>query len=385
MAGVVLGAVGMSIRHRSMTATPLPVRDARTAPPGPEPEPQSDTAPELEGSAPQLRPAKASVVARLVACVLGWLLLAGGLLIGYVKYGEVTAVPEPQREAGSVLLYFDRPGVEARLEVRVDERRTGFGESRYFINVSKSGESGELGFMFVATGAGRATEVYPAGTARDTVNGCWDSIDGFYGLVPRCHDTRMPPGPGYSTSDALVESQVITGTIRRDADGQMMTEVWLWSDDDFIEKGGKRTYFSLPKVGTSYLPPGYRAGIPYGKPGEPKTYVPEKLDVTLIYRDLSSRDRVESVSPEPALPGKLAWAEADASSIAPRGSIVDMVVEDQNQNLIFLIGAFLGVASTLLPILAVQSRKLAEDLIVLVRTRVPTMPGRDDGRRDPAP
>ncbi|MFF3853884.1 hypothetical protein [Micromonospora sp. NPDC002575] len=250
-----------------------------------------------------------------------------------------------------MLLYLDEVNVKASLEVRVEPIGEDYTNSRYFIRVSPDYRGDELGFMLVATGDARASERYPSGSARKQANGCWDSIVPFLGLKPNCYKADLPTSPGYSLPEAWAPSQVVEGVMRR-SDGLLAAEIWLHSDTDYVEEGGKRTYFTLPKVGTSYLPKDYREKMTFGKPGERKRFVPKELDVTVIYKDLSPRDRMESVNPDLEISGALAWTGVDNSYIAPTGSVVDTVKEERSQNAIFLVGAYLGLAATVAPILA---------------------------------
>ncbi|MFI7217957.1 hypothetical protein [Micromonospora maritima] len=305
----------------------------------------------------QAGPNKVYLLVKLAACLACWLLLAGSLVFTYKSYRGATAVPEPRRDAGSVLLYLDEAGIKASMEVRVETLGDGYTNSRYFIKVSPDFRDDELGFILVATGDARASERYFGGPARRQTDGCWDSIASFLDLKPKCYRTDLPMNPGYSRPESWAPSQVIEGTMRRSG-GLLATEVWLQSDTDYAEEGGKRTYFALPKVGTSYLPKDYREKITFGKPGERQRFTPKELDVTVIYKDLTPRDRIESVNPNLEIPGVLAWTGVDNPHIAATGSIVDTVREERSQNVIFLVGAYLGFAAAVAPMLASTTRRV---------------------------
>lgn len=96
-------------------------------------------------------------------------------------------------------------------------------------------------------------------------------------------------------------------------------------------------------MGIANLPAGSRdLPLDYGI-GRPM-YRPSTLTLTIEYKELEPNERLDTVTPEPGEPGRLAWAELDASSVAPFGSIVDIDAEERNQRDLFVLGIVAGVA-----------------------------------------
>lgn len=76
----------------------------------------------------------------------------------------------------------------------------------------------------------------------------------------------------------------------------MFTQVTIYPEKEYATSAGKRTYFSLPRIGTTYLP---REGrdLPLNFGIDRPFYVPEKLDLVIEYRGLKQSERIDSIAP----------------------------------------------------------------------------------------
>src|SRR5262249_8126088 len=131
-------------------------------------------------------------------------------------------------------------------------------------------------------------------------------------------------------------------------------------------QAGKRTYFALPSIGTTYIPENSRQRIAFDLSGSSRAFVPGSLDVLVNYGDdLASSERLEKVIPDPLPAQSLIWHEVDAAQISAHGSIVDTVEEERSQVTLYLIGIFAGLVTGFVPMLLSMS-------VSLIRwTRVP--------------
>jgi hypothetical protein len=117
------------------------------------------------------------------------------------------------------------------------------------------------------------------------------------------------------------------------------------------QPGGARTYFSLPKFGTPYLP-GFESDLAFRADRPDRGgWAPVPLETYVEYRDLTVTERVDNIAPDLVTPGHLAWVSGTATSIRPFGSIVDTAVEAQSQRSLFLTGALFGVLGGFVPAL----------------------------------
>jgi hypothetical protein len=299
-------------------------------------------------------------VPRLTLVGLTTLLLIGGLAIAYRAFIDVAAVPSPRPDPGKVYLFFDQPGVPAYLETRVAEEGSDETQLRHRIQIDDGYANESIRYFLVSVGDARTGETYPNGESSVQANGCWASLWSLPDDGLRCRTARLKPGSVYSTPEAREPAQVVTGIITRDSLTKVMTvDVTTYTDAVFNVKAGKRRYFTLPAVGTSYVPPAYRQKLSFDLEDGQRGYVPAKLDVAVVYKELAESDRLENVAPNPVLPGSLSWVEIDESLLRARGSIVDTVAEERGQRALFLIGLYAGLAASILPILATQFLRLA--------------------------
>lgn len=264
------------------------------------------------------------------------LLVVGGVRF-YRDYAAVSDSGAPLDDRGSAYLYFDRPGVTAALDVVVRDSTLEFG-----VQVDKSYAGSDVGYFLVLTG----NAVYAAPGA--AVDGCpGDAVRSTGGV--RCQVGKLDPAMTNAAPELPTEATVVSGRIVRGDDGLRMT-IDLDTGKGFSSVDGKRIYFGLPAIGTSYLQAGERSEVTFPLAGA-KVLVPERLTVSIDYGELPVTHRAENVSPEPLVAGTLFWFEEDVSAIKGRGSLVDSIAEDSEQRTLFLVGLYVGLATAFLPLL----------------------------------
>lgn len=265
--------------------------------------------------------------------------------VAAIRFLEVSSAPSPVEIPGKALLYFDQPNVTAVVDMKVSED-----ESSTFLNfyVTAEGYSGDsVGFMIALVGNARAAMRYPSGKASEVSNGCWTSGLIVHADSVECYTERLAPDALYAAPEAREDTQVITGRMAKDGAGARL-DLYVTPEARYSVSAGKRSYFALPKVGTSYLPKGFRGKYKVDLGRERASFVPSTLDVVVNYRDLAQVERVDSVTPQP-LSGKLSWVEVDASTVAASGSLVDTQKEERGQQEVFAIGIFAGFVASVLP------------------------------------
>lgn len=267
----------------------------------------------------------------LAAVLIG--LAVGGVLV-YRDYAEVSEPPQPLNDKGSVFLYFDRPGLPATVDVVVRDSVL-----ELQVEVDKSVTAADVRYFLVLTGNGSATG--------PTQDGC---PSGLTGTTPmQCHQTVLDAAITSGAPELPKDALVISGRAARSEAG-LRAEVAVDTGRAFSQTDGKRTYFGLPAIGTSYVTPAERRTAAFDL-GEGKGFVPERLTVGVDYGDLAVTNRVENVSPEPWVAGSLFWFEEDASALKGRGALVDAIAEDDEQRTLFLVGLYVGLATAFVPLL----------------------------------
>ncbi|WBQ03058.1 hypothetical protein [Kribbella sp. CA-293567] len=264
------------------------------------------------------------------------LLVAGGVRF-YRDYAALSASGAPLDDRGSAYLYFDRPGVTASLEVTVRDATLDFD-----VQVDRAYAGAEVGYFLVLTG----NAVYASGG--EVVDGCPGDAVRSTGEM-RCQVGKLDPAMTNAAPELPTEASVVSGRIVRGDDG-LRASIGVDTGRGFSNADGKRVYFGLPAIGTSYLPAGERAGVTFPLAGA-KVAVPERLTLSIDYGELPVTNRAENVSPEPLVAGTLFWYEEDVSAIKGRGSLVDSITEDDEQRTLFLAGLYVGLATAFLPLL----------------------------------
>jgi hypothetical protein len=267
------------------------------------------------------------------------------------KYEGITQTPSPPLDPGTVRLAFDRPNVPAKLEVRVTDRGD-IAELDYVITVEGEHPYDQVGYSLITTGRAQMPDEpeYNGGPRRKS-NGCWHTLQVIPAMGLVCRDVQTPKGGIRGNSP--VPGQAVTGLLRRNESEAMFVQVVAGIDDRALEQSeGKRTYFRLPSIGIANSPAGLQLDYGVGR----SMHRPSTLTLTIEYmkekekekEDRSSylepNQRLDTVTPEPSEPGRLAWAESDASSVAPLGSITDIDAEERNQRDLFVLGIVAGIA-----------------------------------------
>lgn len=321
--------------------------------------------------------------ARIILMALIITAIAIALMTMYNRFRRETAVPSPLPDAGTARLFFDRPSVPASLDVQVDDRSRGYTQIRYLILLDQSYTGQGVRFSLVLSGLARVSETYPDGEPNMQANGCWASVavilDPAHGNDYDCYKTRLTPDAGYSPPEYRIDTQVISGVLRarkpQERDATVLASLY-WS---YNTSAGKRTYFTLPSIGTPYAPADFRAEIYADLGRNGRGYVPSRLIVRIDDGALAPTEKFDSVTPEPYKAGRKLWIDLDAAMISAHGSVINTVFEEQAQRDLFLFGAGAGIATTVLPI-------LVEKLWSLIRRpKAPSMEPSIDARRGPSP
>ncbi|NEA37196.1 hypothetical protein [Streptomyces sp. SID13031] len=264
------------------------------------------------------------------------LLVVGGVRF-YREYAAVSDSGAPLDDRGSAYLYFDQPGVAATLDVTVRDTTLDFQ-----LQVDKSSAGSAVGYHLVLTG----NAVYAAHGA--VADGCPGDAVRSTGKV-RCQVARLDPAMTSAAPELPMEASVVSGQLVRTGDA-LQTTIGIDTGRDFSSVDGKRIYFGLPAIGTSYLPAADRREVSFPLTGA-KVLVPERLTLSIDYGELPVTNRAENVSPEPLVAGTLFWYEEDVSAIKGRGSLVNSLTEDSEQRTLFLVGLYVGLATAFLPLL----------------------------------
>jgi hypothetical protein len=296
---------------------------------------------------PHDRPSRNSTIAALSGTGLAVCLMVAGIAFAYREYVEVADVPEPRADPGEVLLFLDRPGISAYLEALVVPLGYEETEIRYSIQLESGYQARPTEYSLVIMGDAQTRELYPNGDPSAGLNGCWATVWASPDDDLECRKTSLTPGSINSIPELQKPAQVLSGTIES---AQPWAVVRTSTTARFVEEAGKRRYFALPAMGTTYVPTLYRDEVTLDVGDGRRGYVPRELDIGIDFGELSQADRLENVAPEP-LPGALAWVELDVSLLRARGSIVNTVVEEQGQRTLFLVGVYAGLAASILPIL----------------------------------
>lgn len=290
-----------------------------------------------------------------IAILLALMASTVGLLVKlYNGYQKASAVPTPPADVGSVRLFFDRPSVSAILEVRMRDYEFEEGTTvEYQITFEDDYTGKAARFFLVLAGKALAPETYPNGDREVDSQGCWPGTSVFRDTTNSwtCYTTKLGPGLGYSSPELQTPAQVISGVIDRDQPAHSMAQITTYLRVPFSESAGKRTYFTLPSIGTPYVPTGIRSDITSDLGRDKHTYVPSRVDLGIDYGELPPTAKFDSVVPEPYKVGAKYWIQLDAAMVAAHGSVIDTVAEEQFDKDIFLYGTFVGIAASALPIL----------------------------------
>jgi hypothetical protein len=216
---------------------------------------------------------------------------------------------------------------------------------RIYLDAPPSDES--VPFFLLLSGTARYDTTYPNGDPYPQERGC--SSFGVYGIGTdlTCYEGDFDEERTYVDPGIPLAAQWITGVV--DAD-QNFAQVMVMSEESVASSAGSRTYFSLPEIGTEYLPTSWRNEVSLDPLGTGSgAWVPQDLTVTVDYRDIAITERIDNVAPALTVPGRLAWGTDIYSSVKAYGSLADTAQETAGQRSLFISGVLLGVIGGLIP------------------------------------
>lgn len=271
---------------------------------------------------------------------------AVGIWLGYSNSQPAAPVTPP---AGSIRLYFDRPGVFAFLRVRVEPqgRESGYGD-KFELYIRTVGSEGDLpSYQILLGGSARPAKKYGAGADLEhNRHGCLPTISGVYEDVT-CEEIRGEPD-SLSTRDETDEPlTVISGQLSNAAEGEGHAMVDVQSRQSVEQAKGPNTTFQLPSTGTTVLAEDLRDKLPIPTGSRTKGYGPN-LSTFVEYISLSATEDLTVVSPEPDARVPLSWSSVDNGLIEPAGTITDLRRQRNAERTTFLLGALAGVVGGLL-------------------------------------
>jgi hypothetical protein len=298
-----------------------------------------------DGGAEAAGPRPLRVLARLLLLVIAFASLTGGL--GWLISSSVrsSSTPDLPQAPGSVRLYFTTPGVTSRLTTRIHESDgTTFFDYTLFIEGPAAAKS--IRYYVVFSGSAVPEDRYPNGDPLLRRRGCPVSVSTQLDDAV-CHETTVAPDALFSDPHVREKALIMEGELVRNDVGYMFGTFGSFKRARFSTTSGKRTYFRLPSIGTTYLPLDGRqtatANVQEGGPGGAiRAFVPLRLDVSIDDGELELSSRPESISPQPISDGRLLWYEQDAASVSPSGTYVNISEEENGQKLLFFAGVALG-------------------------------------------
>jgi hypothetical protein len=276
--------------------------------------------------------------------------LAVGSYAFHNRFATLSATPSLPARPGQAALVFDRPNVPALLELRVDD--TSSTRLNFAITVADDyRSSNQLDFVLSLSGLIARPPDLPGLRRTKDNNGCWQTIYVIPDRAARCNVVTMPHKGYPANKDSPEQRLAIRGKVIRNNSGAMFTQVTvnLYDNPSYSTTAGKRTFFALPVIGTTFIPGPYRDSFPldYGI-GQP-VYAPHPLNLIMEYRPLAPTERLDFVAPEVYEAGELSWVDLETTEMGPHGSIVDTVKEETTQSTLFIMGVGAGLLGTVVP------------------------------------
>lgn len=299
---------------------------------------------------------------RLIGATLGFLSLVGSIVVSILLYNQFvneSATPPPPKSPGTALIAFDRSAVPAIVQLDISPSPP----TQLHFNLTIPDyyqSSDEVGFVLNLSGPiSLPSDLGSYSSSRD--NGCPYSVFVIPDLGTKCTIASTPTSGYIGVAADGQRHLVIQGTILRNSANKMFTQV----DVDpiylrFDTSAGKRTYFILPEIGTTYFPTPlgsapktpYGVAVPLDYGAGKNVYPPYPLSVAVNYRELRPSERADIVTPATYVPGNLLWIEGENARLQPRGSLVDAEKEDESQSRLFLIGVAAGLLGTAFPLIS---------------------------------
>ncbi|WP_410596306.1 hypothetical protein [Amycolatopsis sp. lyj-23] len=281
------------------------------------------------------------------------------LIAFYGQYSKISDFPPRAADAGGARLYFSQQGVDAIMQAKVTDSKWSGQQLDIYINATGKDVGHDLGFRVVLTGSLATQPELPLWDKKDA-HGCWRNL---YVIPEQSYSCVMNKG----TSDGLggnvpnLDQIVVAGDMLPAQQDHTWAQVTIYTDQSMRTSAGKRTNFSLPQFGTKKVPESIR-NIPYEVGISEKVFAPSKLDLVIDYRDLDPNEKIDSIAPDLYESGKLSWIETDSSIIHPRGSIVNVELEESGQRQLYLIGILAGLLSAIAPMAFSAACKKIEKL-----------------------
>lgn len=251
---------------------------------------------------------------------------------------------------GSIYLYFDRPGIEATMEVTaISSDRHDLSDS-YDVRIRVDGiENVDApGFSVVLAGSAMPDETYPDGSDRPPqANDCPPTVLGIQDDI-QCVRTKGSPESLFAAEEAKEDLVVVSGVIERFEGANDSGQAWLQilAPASTISKSRERRIFQLPTIGTSNFPTHEREELTALVDDVDGLYVPG-ITVVVDYDRLSPTDSLEGVSVEPVSRQPLTWVETFQSAITVSGTIVDGREERITDRSVFAWGVLAGIVGGL--------------------------------------
>lgn len=272
-------------------------------------------------------------------CTTAFVLAGLGLYLAYNSSSPEISEP---KEPGQIFLFFDRPDVEARIEVRASADRGGASMSDvYDIDITVVSEATDPPrFFIVLSGTALPDQDLLGSSASGISNECGYAVLGMGDIT--CMATRGSPESAYASDESKEELIVVTGTIRPFAPATTGGSGWVSVSAhprSVVESRDRRT-FRLPTVGTVSLPQGLRA-MPSEAIDNVVAFAPS-LTTVVKYERLEATEVLEAASVEPVSRQPLTWVEQYGTELTASGSILDVVEQRRGERWVFLWGVLAG-------------------------------------------
>ncbi|MGW2145611.1 hypothetical protein ACWCOT_14990 [Nonomuraea bangladeshensis] len=289
------------------------------------------------------------LIVKLIAVGISVAFATGCLLWSYEQFRQISAVPRPLANEGKAEIFFDRPDLATYFAAEVDDGPRGSTPSISYVLSTAGTHLDGTHFSLYLTGAARYTEIYPNGEKMETISGCPMSVWTSPKIKITCTKATVPNDRLSLANSSHIPAQLIEGTLPITSAGNAFLQIRTVNEQAFSVTAGKRTYFSLPSIGSARLPKELRkANI--GTPGDRPRFVPSDLSLVVTYSNLQPNHRIENIVPSPKPADQLMWVENDTMAIRAYGSIVDILVEERGQQQLFLIALLAGFLASLVPL-----------------------------------
>lgn len=285
-------------------------------------------------------------LAQMALAVVCTIAILAGLGLFFVQYNETLPQIGEDPETGQILVFFDRPGVVATVEVRASAAFSGdvYAADDYEIDIQVTGiaEQQVPRYSVVLAGSALPLDDWPDGSKRASRdNTCLSSITGPGDL--ECLDTKGSPESLFASDESQEDLVVVSGRIQRFEGAADSGQGWVYvtARPASVSESGERRVFQLPTVGTGHFPESLRNELTAVVDGI-ELYATEAT-IIVKYDWLHPTDQLESVSIEPAGRQPLTWIETFQSTLTASGTIIDSREERAADRNVFFWGVLAGV------------------------------------------